>query len=121
MPQRLLVVDDEADFGSFVRKVAEDASFEVRVLDDAHLFKQTYEQFAPERIVLDVVMPGIDGIEIMKWLASVGNKAGVILVSGYSPHYAKAAKLMVKANADFKVTLLTKPVSIADLVRALKT
>ena len=121
MVQRLLVVDDEADFGSFVRKVAEDAGFEVRVLEDASMFKQAYQQFMPQKIVLDVVMPGMDGIEIMRWLASVGNRASVILVSGYPPNYAKAAKLMAEAHADAKVTVLTKPTSVTDLTRALTT
>lgn len=120
MRKRLLVLDDEVDFGSFVRNVAEDAGFEVVVLDDAHAFKSVYEKFAPHKIVLDVVMPEIDGIEIMKWLASVGSTASVVLVSGYSPNYIKAAELMAKAEAGIKVTVLTKPMSVSDLTRVLE-
>lgn len=120
MRQRLLVLDDDPDFGSIVRKVAEDAGYEVTVLEDAHAFKRVYQQFAPHRIVLDVVMPGIDGIEIMKWLASVGNTASVILVSGYPPHYMKAAELIAKSGTGAAVTVLVKPISISDLTQALE-
>ena len=119
MTDKLLVLDDEPDFASFVRQVAESAGLEVTVITDPADFKDVYRQFAPQRIVLDVVMPGMDGIEIMKWLGSVGNTANVILVSGYSPHYVEAAKLMAGAESSFSVRTLTKPLSASELSLAL--
>ena len=68
MAKTLLIVDDEVDFGNLVRRVAEGLGFEVVVLSDSREFKETYNQLDPDKIVLDIVMPGIDGIEIVNWL-----------------------------------------------------
>ena len=120
MAKSLLVMDDEADFGSFVQKVGEKAGFEVTVISDTRKFKESYEALRPDKIVLDIVMPGMDGIEIIRWLLSLGNKAPVVIVSGYAPHYSKAAEIMADAEGHFSVTTLSKPVAVADLSAALE-
>ncbi len=89
--RRLLVVDDEADFAEIVRKVAERRDYRVEVLTESPEFAAAYAGFQPSVIVLDIVMPEVDGVEIVQWLAANGNQAPVILTSGYNPNFAKAA------------------------------
>ena len=117
--RRLLVVDDEVDFCEFVRKVGEMNDYEVTTLNDPTLFKETYRKVKPHRIVLDVVMPGLDGISLIDWLASTGNQAAVVIVTGYNPNLADAAKVFAKIKGRFFVTTLTKPVTVATLSAAL--
>jgi CheY-like chemotaxis protein len=117
--KRLLVIDDEPAFGSFVKEVAEGMGYEVRVTAKADEFADTYESFDPTVIVLDVVMPEVDGIELVQWLAQEKCKAKIVIVTGYNPHYADAAKRLVSAGDLPSVMTLTKPVSLADLRGAL--
>jgi CheY-like chemotaxis protein len=117
--KRLLVIDDEPAFGSFVKEVAEGMGFDVRVTAKADEFADTYETFDPTVIVLDVVMPEVDGIELVQWLAQEKCKAKIVIVTGYNPHYADAAKRLVSAGDLPSVMTLTKPVSLADLRAAL--
>jgi CheY-like chemotaxis protein len=117
--KRLLVIDDEPAFGSFVKEVAEGMGYDVRVTAKADEFADTYESFDPTVIVLDVVMPEVDGIELVQWLAQEKCKAKIIIVTGYNPHYADAAKRLVSAGDLPSVMTLTKPVSLADLRGAL--
>lgn len=119
--KRLLVIDDEPAFGGFVREVAEGLGFEVRVTTKADEFAEFYETFEPTVIVLDVVMPEVDGIELVQWLAQEKCKARIVIVTGYNPHYADAAKRLVSAGDLPSVMTLTKPVSLADLRAALTT
>jgi CheY-like chemotaxis protein len=117
--RRLLVVDDEVDFCEFVRKVGEMNDYEVTTLVDATRFQDTYRDVKPHRIVLDIVMPGLDGISLIDWLASSGNQAAVVIVTGYNPNLADAAKVFAKIKGRFFVTTLTKPVTVAALSAAL--
>ena len=63
--KRLLICDDEPAFGRFVRNVAEDLGYEVRGTTDGRAFMEAYKSFKPTLIVLDMIMPGMDGNEIV--------------------------------------------------------
>jgi ActR/RegA family two-component response regulator len=118
--KRLLVIDDEADFGTFVGRVARGLGFEVMLTRCAAEFQDAYRQFAPTHILLDVVMPDRDGIEIIGWLAAIGCEGRIFIISGYSPRYAEAAKSIGASQGLRSLTTLMKPISLADLRNALE-
>lgn len=117
--KRVLIIDDEKMFGDFVRRVAEGLDFDVRVTDRAEDFKSAFGEFDPDVIVLDMVMPGVEGIELVNWLADNGCRARIIVVTGYNPHYAEFAKTIGSARGLSSVQSYTKPISLADLRAAL--
>jgi CheY-like chemotaxis protein len=117
--RRLLVVDDEPDFAEFVSNAAGELGYETRVCTQPKEFRRIYAEFAPTHIVLDVMMPDIDGIEIMQWLADQGSTARVVVTTGYNPQYAKMAGLVGAGRGLQAVKILTKPVRLADLRAAL--
>ena len=118
--ERLLVIDDEADFGTFVRRVAERLAFDVEVTTRAEEFKTAYARFDPTVIVLDVVMPDVDGIELVRWLGSQGCQARIVIISGFDPNYARAAQSMGDFAGLKSIVRLKKPVNVAELENALK-
>jgi len=117
--ERLMVVDDDADFGSFVRRVAHKLNFEVEVATRGSAFMAAYERFAPTVVVLDIVMPDIDGIELIRWLIEKQSKARIVLISGFDAQYGKAAAALAELAGLASITRLTKPVATADLESAL--
>jgi CheY-like chemotaxis protein len=116
---RLLIVDDEPEFGEYVGRVGERIGLSVRVTTNAKTFKETFQSFDPTVIVMDIVMPEVDGIELIEWLSENECAARVILVTGFNPHYADATQKLGEARGMMSVTTLTKPVSLADLKAAL--
>ena len=118
--KRILILDDEPDLGALVQHVAERLGYEATVLADSAQFKSTYERVRPNVIVLDIVMPGIDGIELTRWLMDIGNKAKVVLVTGFDPLYARSAEVLATAMGQFPITSLNKPVSLEHLTAALE-
>jgi len=116
---RLLVVDDEPKFGKFVSRVASALEFEVEVTSCGKDFMEAVPRFQPDVIVLDIVMPNVDGIELMQWLATQGTKARIIITSGFNPQYAHMAQILGTNSGIPSVTILPKPVALADLQRAL--
>ena len=117
--RRLLVIDDEADFRTFVRRVGEKSGFEVELAADARAFKALYKSLDPTVIVLDIVMPETDGIELIQWLGGEGCSARIVIVSGFDPRYSRAAEIFGSTLGSLSITRLSKPVTLADLEAAL--
>jgi CheY-like chemotaxis protein len=117
--KRLLVVDDEAGFREFVVDVATGMGFEVEDAATGAAFKTLFEDRHPDVAVVDVVMPGIDGIELINWLAERATDLRLIMVTGYTPHYAELAKKLGVAKGLRSVTTLHKPMRLSALREAL--
>lgn len=117
--RRLLVCDDEPAFGRLVRKVAEAMGFDVCVTTQGHDFIEAYGSFAPTTIVLDMIMPGMDGNELVLWLAEHRCTARVIIITGFTPDYAAHAKILAEYKGLGPVLTLQKPIEVAALRDAL--
>jgi CheY-like chemotaxis protein len=117
--KKVLVIDDEIEFGRLVGRVARELGQEVEVTTNATQFMESIVRFKPDLIVMDMVMPGTEGIELIRWLTKAQYKARVIVATGYNPEYAKMAALMAKAEGILEVSTLAKPVRLVDLRAAL--
>jgi DNA-binding NtrC family response regulator len=115
--QRILVIDDEPAFATFLRRSGERLGHTVRIAADAADFKALYPHFKPSIVVLDIVMPDVDGIELIQWLAKTGSRAKVIVISGANPLYRQQAKAIGETHR-LAMTSLAKPISLADLEAA---
>lgn len=82
MTTRLLVVDDEPRITRLVKRVAEDLGFDVLAICDPLQFSESYLNFKPDIIVLDLRMQQIDGVEMLRYLAEQRSKSGVFVMSG---------------------------------------
>ncbi len=118
--KRLLVMDDEADFCEIVRITATSLGYDVTVLTDPNEFKATCGCLKPDIIVLDMVMPNIDGVELLRWLGEQESGAKIIVITGYNPLYAELAEKLGAQYGLGQIQTLTKPVRVDDLRAALK-
>ncbi|HAS86072.1 MAG TPA: response regulator [Candidatus Competibacteraceae bacterium] len=117
--KRLLIVDDEAEFGEFVRRVAVDIGYEVMVTTNGLDFQKGFASFQPNKIILDMVIPDIDGNELLLWLLEQGYASDLIITTGFSPDYARDAKILAEFKGLPSVSILVKPVRLAQLRGAL--
>ena len=117
--KRLLVVDDEPEFCELVRKVATDLGYEVLVATNGRTFQDAYLALQPTMIVMDMVMPEMDGNELVLWLVEQHYAADLIIITGYNLDYAKDARLLAEFKGLRSVVTLTKPIRIARLREAL--
>ncbi|HRX61256.1 MAG TPA: response regulator [Candidatus Competibacter sp.] len=118
--KRLLVIDDEPEIGEFVRKVATGLGYEVRVTTDGHAFQEAYRELCPTTIVMDMVMPEMDGNELVLWLMEQRYDANLIIITGYNPDYAKDARLLAEFKGLHSVITLIKPIRLDKLREVLK-
>ena len=113
--KRLLVIDDEPEIGEFVRKVATGLGYEVRVTTDGRAFQDAYHELRPTTIVMDMVMPEMDGNELVLWLMEQHYDANLIIITGYNPDYAKDARLLAEFKGLRSVITLIKPIRLDKL------
>ena len=117
--RRLLVIDDEQDFADLVVQVATQLGYAARATTTASDFKSSYLAGPPDVVVLDIVIPEQDGIELMRWLVEQDSRARVVITSGYNPAFANAAKVIGEFGGRKGIVYLQKPVKLAELRAAL--
>lgn len=117
--ERLLVCDDEVAVGRLVRNVAEPLGYEVRLTASGEELIACVDEFKPATILLDMVMPGMDGNEVILWLAKHRCTAKLIIMTGYHPQYADHAKILASYKGLGIAATLHKPFGIGDLLAAL--
>lgn len=117
--KRLLIVDDEPRFAAFVERVASRLGFAVEMTVHGSDFQAAYLRQTPDTIVLDMVMPDIDGNELILWLVDQACLADIIIITGYHPDYAVNARLLAEMKGLRSVLTLSKPVSVSRLREAL--
>jgi len=116
----LMVVDDNESMAKLVSNVGEIVGFDVRSTFSAKEFQEVWSECDPSAIVLDLVMPDMDGIEILDWLAEQKCSAPIILMSGYEGKYVGMANSFGVAKGDKVVGSLTKPYKVDQLEMMLK-
>jgi DNA-binding response OmpR family regulator len=117
--KRLLVIDDEQSICELVRRVAEAEGFEVVTAVTHAQFKAAYDSFRPSAILLDLMMPYVDGIALLENLAARHCTAQVMIMSGYHPELLNSSRRLGSNYAlDVRGTL-RKPFGIAELKDAL--
>ena len=117
--KRLLIVDDEPRFASFVERVATPLGFDVEVTTHGRDFQSAYRRETPDVVVIDMVMPDIDGNELVLWLVEQSCAADIMIITGYHPDYAVNARLLAEFKGLKSVATLSKPVSVGRLREAL--
>jgi CheY-like chemotaxis protein len=112
---RVLMCDDEPAVGAFVRRITEGLGYEMHFTDQAENFAPLYRACRPDVVILDLVMPGTDGIELLRFLARERSSARILLMSGFDPKMREAAVLLGEAHSLRMVGIVAKPVRAADL------
>lgn len=112
---RLLLCDDEPEICRFIRNVAESIGYEVHATTEAAEFTQLYPVVQPQVVMLDLVMPGTDGIELLRFLAEQHCPAQILLMSGFDSRIRHAAHLLGEAHSLKMAGIIAKPVRAAEL------
>ena len=110
----IFLVDDEASVLRALSRVLREEGWSVETFESAEAFLAQRDPNAEGCLVLDVTMPGLDGLELQRRLAAAGETLPIVFVTGHGdiPMSVRA----IKAGAtDF----LTKPVQAQVLVAAL--
>ena len=111
-PPHILVVDDEPDIRHLVQEILQDEGYNVEVAEDGETARKAYRQHQPSLILLDIWMPDVDGITLLKEWSENGNlQAPVIMMSGHG-----TVETAVEATRLGAFDFIEKPLSLAKLL-----
>lgn len=109
-----LIVDDNRALAEDLGEILGDEGFEVRVFSDPLLALQTSDRLSFQIALLDVRMPGIDGVELYRSLVRTHPQSIFILMSAYADDRRLAEALAAGVRR-----VLTKPLSPTELLALL--
>jgi DNA-binding response OmpR family regulator len=113
--ETILVVDDEESIVQLIKMYLEREGFRVRFAFDGKKALELTKSIAPSLIVLDLMLPEIDGLEVCKRLRSEGNPVPIMIVTAKDEDIDKILGLELGAD-DY----LTKPFNPRELVARVK-
>jgi two-component system OmpR family response regulator len=111
MATRILVVDDEANITDLVATALRYEGFEVEASDSGRAALSKVAGFRPHLLVLDVMLPDLDGFEVLRRLSSEGIKVPVLFLTARDATEDKVRGLTMGGD-DY----VTKPFSLEELV-----
>jgi two-component system response regulator MprA len=79
--RQLLVVDDEPPMRSALKRALELGGFEVSLAADGSEGLASTERIRPDLMVLDVLMPGVDGLEVCRTLRARGDRTPILMLT----------------------------------------
>jgi DNA-binding response OmpR family regulator len=113
---RVLLVDDESAITDNLSPFLERAGFEVRVAEDGEAALSRMVDYSPDLLVLDVLMPRLDGREVLRRMRSAGNWTPVILLTQVGESSERAMAL--EEGADDYLNKPYDPHELAARIRA---
>jgi len=113
--QRILVVDDEASISELISTSLRFVGFDVRTAANGAEALRVAEDFKPHAMVLDVMLPDLDGFEVCKKIRNEGVDTGVLFLTAKDGMEDKVKGLTLGGD-DY----MTKPFSLEELVARLR-
>src|ERR671918_1147425 len=112
---RVLVVEDDRSIAGFVEPELERLGLRVRCAHDGPSGLREAREFGPELVVLDIMLPGLDGVGVLKEIRRSGSRVPVVMLTARDATIDKVHSLDLGAD-DY----VTKPFEMEELLARLR-
>lgn len=117
---RLLILDDERDVGQTIVNMAQSLGIESKAVSSAEDFFSELAEFQPTHVAVDLMMPALDGIGVIRQMAERHTGVAIIIISGASARILEAAKRSAVEHGLCVTGVLGKPFSRKALMTSLQ-
>ena len=98
---KILIVDDDENICEVIKMYLETTGYNVKVAHDGKAAKEEFVNFSPNLVVLDMMLPGIDGMEVLKWIRKLREsfpRMGIIMLTAKGETFDKVLALEIGAD-----------------------
>jgi CheY-like chemotaxis protein len=119
MGEKLLIIDDEIAVTQAVGLIASELGVEFKAVNTPLTAAEVFIDYQPDVVILDIVMPGKDGIDVLNDIMNSGIPTHVVLTSGVSEGYLRLGEAIARFHGGNPVRVLKKPFRHNELVQIL--
>ena len=112
---KLLLIDDEPALADFIASAAKLSGFEPSVTGDDRTFRDQFLASPPHMVALDLQMPGMDGVELLRFLADHDFRGPVLIISGFDRRVLDSAFRLGEALGLDMIGPLEKPARLTEV------
>ncbi|MDU4892674.1 MAG: response regulator transcription factor [Clostridium sp.] len=94
---KVLVVDDDKNICEVIKMYLENSGYHVKVANDGREAQETFSSYKPDLVLLDVMLPYLDGIDVLKWIRR-DNETPVIMITAKGETFDKVLGLELGAD-----------------------
>ena len=109
--KRVLVVEDQRDLASLLAHNLKQEGLDVRTVEDGREALPTVRSWQPDLVILDLMLPGIDGFEVLRGIRGDGSEMPVLILSARGEEQDKIRGFRLDADQ-----YVTKPFSLVELL-----
>jgi len=110
--KRILVIDDDAQITGFIQRILQSEGYEIETAVNGEAAIKLFKEHPFDLFITDIVMPGMDGIELIMKLRQSGKK--IIAISGHEEELLETAQML---GAAF---VFQKPFNLEEFRKAVK-
>lgn len=111
---KILIVDDDENICEVIRMYLENSGYDTHVCNDGKDGEKVFLEYKPDLVLLDIMLPHIDGIDVLKWIRKT-NETPVIMLTAKGETFDKVLGLELGAD-DYMV----KPFEPKELIARVK-
>ena len=116
--RRILIEDDDPDITSSFEQALRDNGFEVDIANDSLLALKNFKAGSYDLLIIDIVMPEMDGFSLYEEIRKIDNKVHVCFITAFEVNYqALRAVFPAATTTDDIGCFIRKPVDIDDFVK----
>ncbi len=119
MPPKILIIDDEPGVAKVVGMTAQKLGMECNAVTHSVGAVETFVAYRPDVVLLDMIMPDKDGIDVLNEILATGIPTRIALISGYGDGYLRLAESLAAFHHSEELPVLRKPFRSAELVNLL--
>ncbi|MEQ7872979.1 response regulator [Sphingomonas sp. ASV193] len=113
----LLLIDDEPALAAYVAEAARMSGYDPVITGNDEAFRERFAALSPAMVALDLGMPGMDGVELLRFLAAERFRGPVMIVSGFDRRVLESAVRLGGELGLAMVGPIEKPARLDELER----